>query len=102
MYKIQLSSKLEGDSGKFHVGPGLWAENDGSLEAGSWDLRTSVADNWLGTDYGEGIVVSDVVLKANTATFKVVISDYDYIEKKSCEFAIEAEIDRRYLVECAA
>ncbi len=76
MWKIQLSDNLDTNLCAHHIGVGIDAVNDGSLEEGCWDMRMMTAENWLGADYGDGIVVDEVIYAGDMAVCYVTIHDY--------------------------
>lgn len=95
---IRLAGSLDCEHANLHkVGPCLFAENDGSLEPGEWDLRMLTAENWLGTDRGEGIPC--LVLFETGGTSKVVleIEDFDPERKEECTFQVVLAIDSAYV-----
>lgn len=100
--KIQLSGNLDESAPRHHVGIGLVAVNNGDLEDGSWDLQMLAAENWLGTDHGDGIEVDEVTYEGDLARCDITITDYDYVFKRSCAWALSIEIDRRLVVDDAA
>lgn len=102
MKKIQLSGNLDENVARHHVGVGIEAVNDGSLEDGCWDLQMLTADNWLGTDHGDGIAIDSVTYEGDMARCDVTITDYDYVLKRSCAWTLSIEIDRRFVVDEAA
>lgn len=100
--KIQLSGNLDESIPRHHVGIGIEAVNYGELEDGCWDLKMLTAENWLGTDLGDGIAVDEVTFEGDTARCAITITDYDYVCKRSCAWTLSIEIDRRFVVDDAA
>ncbi len=99
MHRIKLSGMLDEDEAAHRVGLGLYAVNDGSLARGEWDLQMITADNWLATDYGEGIAVDNVVFDGASAICTVAVTDHDAEANRDCRWSIDIEMDQRYVVE---
>ena len=101
MKKIQLSGQLDESESWHSVGRGVFAENDGSLEIGRWDLCMVTAENHIGTDYGEGVDVEMLSVEefGDEAWCMVALHDHDALRNEDCSFHIAFAIDSRYLVE---
>lgn len=97
---IALSGKLDDDSCMHSVGAGIVACNGDGLEPGCWDLRTVTAENWIGTDYGDGIrCESAEPADGEPGLMQVTleIDDFDGMRHRACSQQVSFLIDSEYV-----
>lgn len=97
MATIRLSGNLDPKECFHRVGPGLSAQNDGGLEEGCWDLIMVTAENWIATDFGDGIEVDVVARGRDYTACTATIRDADPFTNKRCSFTVGFCIESRFV-----
>ena len=75
--KIVLSGRLDEEDDRHSVGLGVFAENDGSLSDGEWDLCALQGEARIATDFGEGIECTYAVRFGEYIKATVVMEEPD-------------------------